>query len=121
MNISLQKSDKDYLFAAIILLLIGFSIFFQVRTADNYALELKKKELVNTEQKGVIKTLKVSVKVLDEKAITLMKVADSLQVSENKYKRNYYELNKKFKTSIVAYNNSSPDDKWDAFTEVVNE
>lgn len=121
MRITLEKSDKDYLFIGIIVLLICCSIFFQVRTSGVYEKQLVERELVNKGQRDAIKTLKGSVKDLDNQAIKLGNKADSLQLSENKYKNNYYELNKKFKSSVSLYNRSSSDDKWRVFTEIINE
>lgn len=121
MQIKLEKTDRDYLYIAIILIIISVSVFIRMNQVDRFNQKIKEKEMVNVSQVKDIKVLKNSVKVLDKKTEKLMLVADSLQASENKFKLNYYALDKKLKSTIALYSKSSNDDKWNAFTKAVNE
>lgn len=121
MKITLEKSDKDYLYIAMILLLVSLSIFYQVKTAKTHNLDIYVREELNKKQKVDIGTLELSVLALDTKTKELMLEADSLQASEEKYKLNYYAANKKYKDALATYNNASDDDKWRTLTKIINE
>jgi hypothetical protein len=49
--------------------------------------------------------------VLDNEANKFMLEADSLQALKKKYKLSYYEIEKKFQSSLASYS-SSNDDKY---------
>lgn len=121
MKITLEKKDKDYLYLAIILLIVGLSITYQVKSARGYNTNIDSIGKLNSKQKKDIGSLKASVGLLNDKTKKLTIQADSLRASEEKYKLNYHAANKKYKDALSSYNNSSDDAKWRLLTEVINE
>jgi peptidoglycan hydrolase CwlO-like protein len=121
MRLIIEQKEKDYLYIGLIILIIGLSITYQVRTASDFDNSIKEKEKINTQQKGDIGNLEGSVKVLNTKAEKLMLEADSLQASEEKFKQNYYATDKKLKATILFYNKSSDDSKWRALSKAIRE
>lgn len=121
MKITLEKKDKDYLYIALILLIVGLSITYQVRTSRGYNSNMDTIVKINSKQKEAIGSLEKSVNDLNKETKKLTLEADSLQASEERYKLNYHAATKKYKDAMSSYNNSSDDAKWRTLSKVINE
>jgi uncharacterized protein YlxW (UPF0749 family) len=121
MKIITEKSDRVYLYISAIVLIVSFSISYQLKLSDNYSESIRNKEKINSKQRSDINELEQAVRLLDRESEKLMLEADSLQASEEKYKLSYHEINKKLKNSIATYSSSNDDSKWRLFSKAINE
>ena len=121
MKIEFEPSDKKYIYIAIFVLIFIAISAFQYYTNKGLSEIIKQREKENKEQKDDIKSLKKTITLFEKEKEILLSKVDSFEVSENLFKNKYYATNKKLKNVLDAYNGSSDDDKWDAFTNSLKE
>lgn len=120
MKVQFEKEDKKYFFIVIgLLLFIVFSAFQYYRNRD-LTEEMNKKllevENLKKNNEGLLKSIDKLTIVKD----SLSKIADSIEVKEQYYKDKYYATNKKLKDILNDYDNLDDDDKWDEFSNAIN-
>ena len=121
MKIEFEASDKKYIYIVIGVILFIVLSMFQYYANNDLSEIIKQREVENKVQKQDIKSLETSIDIFEVEKEYLLNKVDSIEASENLFKNKYYATNKKLKSVLDAYNGSSDDDKWDAFTNSLKE